>query len=111
MSLNHTSNEQSLLFMNISDVCRPVGSILKSPITEITLPGLQAEMTVEMTLESDRGGESPGAVCRVGTLVTFLRVGLVDVLVTLQVVLTLEFFITSHLFSLAVAPDMSVKNG
>ena len=74
----------------------------------------QAEMTVEMTLESDRVAESPDAVWGEGTLVTFLRVGLVDVLVTLQVVLTLEFFITlitSHLFSLAVAPDMSVKDG
>ena len=71
-------------------------------------------MTVDMTVETDLVVESPGAVCRVGTLEPFLRVRLVNVLVTLQVELTLEFFmtlITSHLFSLAVAPDMFVKAG
>ena len=62
----------SISFMDISEMCRPVGCVLKSCITELTLVGLQSEMTVQMTVEAVRGAEGSGAVSRVGTLVTFL---------------------------------------
>ena len=48
--------------MYISEVCRPVGNVLKSFITKITLVGLQAEMTVQMTAETDRVAEGSSAV-------------------------------------------------
>ena len=99
--------------MNIPQMSRPVRFVLKSSITEVTLIGLQALMTVQMAVEADRIAESSGAVCRVGTLETFLPVRLVNFLMTFQVEVTFEFpltLITSYLFTLVTA-DMSVEKG
>ena len=49
--------------MNIPEMGRPVGGVLKSRITDMTLVGLQAEMTVHMIPETESYCESFGAAC------------------------------------------------